>query len=169
MRSLCRQLPLMAAAAVLASSTLVSSTLVSSTAQAQGHDGHHVMLLADEMKWAAGPASLPPGAQVVMLEGNPAKAEPLTMRLRCPAGYRIAPHTHPAIEHVTVLSGTFHMGSGDRFDEAKGKRLPAGSFVVMPTNAPHFAWASEETVIQLHSVGPWGVTYLDPADDPRRK
>jgi len=69
------------------------------------------MVQADEMKWAAGPASLPPGAQVVMLEGNPTKAEPLTMRLRFPAGYRIAPHTHPAIEHVTVLSGTFQTRS----------------------------------------------------------
>jgi quercetin dioxygenase-like cupin family protein len=138
-------------------------------ATSQSDHAHHLMILPDDMKWTAGPASLPPGAQVMMLEGNPAKAEPLTMRLKFPAGYKIAPHTHPAIEHVTVLSGTFHMGAGENFDQQKGKSLPVGSFVVMPSGAPHFAWASEETVIQLHSVGPWGVTYVNPADDPRKK
>jgi quercetin dioxygenase-like cupin family protein len=91
------------------------------------------------------------------------------MRLKFPAGYKIAPHTHPAIEHVTVLSGTFHIAAGDEFDQTKGKRLRVGSFVVMPTGMPHFAWASEETIIQLHSVGPWGVTYVNPDDDPRKR
>jgi quercetin dioxygenase-like cupin family protein len=138
-------------------------------AWAQGDSAHHIMVLPDEMKWVPAPASLPTGAQVAMIEGNPTKAEPLTMRLKFPAGYKIAPHTHPAIEHVTVLSGTFHIAPGDEFDQAKGKRLPAGSFVVMPTGMPHFAWASEETIIQLHSVGPWGVTYVNPDDDPRKK
>jgi ChrR Cupin-like domain len=89
----------------------------------QGDHPHHIMVLADELKWSSAPASLPAGAQVMMLEGNPAKAEPLTMRLKFPAGYKIAPHTHPAIEHVTVLSGTFHMGAGDKFDQSKGTRL----------------------------------------------
>ena len=68
-----------------------------------------------------------------------------------------------------MLSGTFHMGAGDRFEESRSKRLPVGSFVVMPVGVPHFAWASEETVIQLHSVGPWGITYLNAADDPRKQ
>jgi quercetin dioxygenase-like cupin family protein len=138
-------------------------------ARAQGGHAHHIMVLADEMKWAPAPASLPDGAQFVMLEGNPAKAEPFTMRLKFPAGHKVAPHTHPAIEHISVLSGTFHMGPGEAFDESKGKRLPAGSFVVMPSGQPHFAWTSEETVLQLHGVGPWGVTYVNPADDPRKK
>jgi quercetin dioxygenase-like cupin family protein len=138
-------------------------------ARAQGGHAHHTMLLPHEMKWGPGPASLPPGAQAAMLEGNRAKAEAITVRLRFPAGYRIAPHTHPAIEHVTVLSGSFHMGAGEKFDEAKGKRLPVGGFAVMPVGTAHFAWTTEETVIQLHSVGPWGVTYVNPADDPRKK
>ncbi|MDR7555823.1 MAG: cupin domain-containing protein [Armatimonadota bacterium] len=129
----------------------------------------HVMLTPDEMTWAAGPPSLPRGAQISVLEGDPAKAEPITMRLKFPAGYEIAPHTHPAIEHVTVLSGTFHIAAGEKMDKTLGKRLPAGSFVVIPTGSPHFAWTSEDTVLQLHSVGPWGITYLNPADDPRRR
>lgn len=151
------------------SATLAILLVTSAPAWSQGNHAHHVMALPQEMTWTAGPPSLPPGAQVVMLEGNPAKAEPLTMRLKFPAGYKIPPHTHPAIEHVTVLSGTFHMAAGEKFDESKGKRLSVGSFAVMPAQAPHYAWASEETVIQLHSVGPWGVTYVNPADDPRKK
>jgi quercetin dioxygenase-like cupin family protein len=138
-------------------------------AWAQGDRAHHIMVLPNEMKWMPAPASLPAGAQVAMIEGNPTKAEPLTMRLKFPAGYKIAPHTHPAIEHVTVLSGTFHIAAGEEFDQTKGKRLPVGSFVVMPIGMPHFAWAGEETIIQLHSVGPWGITYVNPADDPRKK
>jgi quercetin dioxygenase-like cupin family protein len=120
---------------------------------AQGNHAHHTMVLLDELKWTPAPTSLPAGAQVAMLEGNPTKAEPLTIRLKFPAGYKIALHTHPVVEHVTVLSGTFHMAAGDKFDQTKGKRLPVGSFVVMPIGMPHFAWASEETIIQLHSVG----------------
>lgn len=129
----------------------------------------HVMVTPDEITWAAGPPSLPRGGQIAVLEGDAAKAEPITMRLKFPAGYEIPPHTHPAIEHVTVLSGTFHVGMGEKVDKALGKRLPAGSFVVIPPGSTHFAWASEETVLQLHSVGPWGITYLNPADDPRRR
>jgi quercetin dioxygenase-like cupin family protein len=150
----------------------IAALLLAATAAlapALGEHPHHTIVLPDEVKWSPAPASLPAGAQVMLLEGNPAKAEPLTMRLKFPAGYRLAPHTHPAIEHVTVLSGTFHIAPGESFDPSKGKRLPVGSFAVMPVGVPHFAWASEETVIQLHSVGPWGITYLNPADDPRKK
>src|SRR5262245_42239319 len=130
---------------------------------------HHITMQPDDVKWAPAPPSLPPGAQIAVLEGNPANAEPITMRLKFPAGYRLAPHFHPAIEHVTVLSGTFHIAPGESFDQSKGTRLPVGAFVAMPVGVPHFAWASEDTVIQLHGVGPWGVTYVNPADDPRKK
>lgn len=126
-----------------------------------------VVLTAEEMDWQPGPGSLPAGAEVVMLEGDPAAAGPLTLRLKFPAGYRIPAHSHPAIEHVTVLSGVFHVGMGDAFDEDAGSALPQGGFSVMPVGHNHYAWTEEETVIQLHSVGPWGITYVDPGDDPR--
>jgi quercetin dioxygenase-like cupin family protein len=151
---------------VIAAAVLAGAAL---HAWAQANHAHHIVVLPEQMTWAPGPPSLPAGAQVVMLEGNPAKAEPLTMRMKFPAGYRVAPHTHPAIEHVTVLSGTLHIGAGDTFDRNGGKRLPAGSFAAMPTGMPHFVWTSEETVIQMHSVGPWGITYVNPADDPRKQ
>ena len=129
----------------------------------------HVVVPAGEVQWAAAPPSLPAGAQAAVLEGNPAEAGPFTMRLRMPANYKIPPHWHPGIEHVTVLSGTLHIGLGEKWDETKGKTLSAGSFAVMPPQMNHFAWTTQETVIQLHGSGPWGITYLNPADDPRNQ
>lgn len=129
--------------------------------------GPHLMVAPEDLVWEPGPASLPPGAEVVLIEGNPAEAAPLTLRLKFPSGYRIPAHSHPALEHITVLSGVFHAGMGDALDTTKGAAMPAGSFVVMPIGHNHFAWTDVETVVQLHSVGPWGITYVDPADDPR--
>ena len=129
----------------------------------------HVMVTTADLKWVDGPPSLPPGAKVAGMEGNAKEPGPFTMRLKFPANYKIAPHTHPADEHVTVISGTFYMGMGDKFDEAAAKELPTGSFVVMPTKQAHFGMTKGETVVQLHGTGPWGVTYVNPADDPRSK
>ena len=129
--------------------------------------GEAITVAPDELQWAPGPGSLPPGAEFVLIEGDPAQPGPLTLRLKFPAGYRIPAHTHPAIEHITVLSGAFGIGMGDTLDTAKGHEMPAGSFVVMPVGHTHFAWTDEETVVQLHSIGPWGITYVNPADDPR--
>jgi len=90
-------------------------------------------------------------------------------RLKLPAEYVIAPHTHPAVEHVTVISGSLYMGMGDTVDKAASTRLPAGGFAVMPIGVQHYAWTAEATTIQLHGIGPWGITYVNPADDPRNQ
>lgn len=137
-------------------------------ALAQHHGSAHVMMLPGEMTWADVP-SLPPGAKIAVIEGPLNEARPITARIRFPANYHLPAHHHPVIEHVTVLSGTFHMGMGEQFDRAKTKALTPGSFAVMAPGTPHFAWTTEETVVQIHSVGPWGVTYVNPAEDPRRK
>ena len=129
----------------------------------------HVMLTSADLKWADGPPSLPPGAKAAVMEGNPKEAGPFTMRLKLPANYKVPAHWHPADEHVTVISGTFYMGMGDKLDEASAKELPAGSFAVMPTKQHHFAMTKAETVVQLHGVGPWAINYVNPADDPRSK
>ena len=142
---------------------LASLTPALATAEA----GAHITVAPEELQWAPGPGSLPPGAEFVLIEGDPAAAGPLTLRLRFPAGYEIPPHTHPAIEHITVLSGRFGIGTGDELDKSAGRMMPVGSFVVMPIGHTHFAWTEEETVVQLHSMGPWGIDYVDPADDPR--
>lgn len=121
-----------------------------------------------ELQWMDGPPSLPPGAQVAVLEGDPSKAEPVTMRLKFPAGYEVKPHTHPIDEHVTVLEGRLNGATGESFDRNATRELSMGTFVVVPAEAPHYVWTDEETVIQLSFVGPFGTTYVDPADDPRR-
>jgi mannose-6-phosphate isomerase-like protein (cupin superfamily) len=129
----------------------------------------HVMLPPDEVKWVDAPPSLPRGAKVAVIEGKPADAGPFTMRLKFPAGYKVPAHSHPAIEHVTVLSGALHFGMGDKFDATKTKPMPSGSFIVMPIGTNHFGETKEETVLQLHGIGPWDVKYANPEDDPRKR
>ena len=128
----------------------------------------HAIHTPAQIKWVAGPASLPAGAQHAVLEGDPTKEGAFTMRVRVPDGYRIPPHTHPKVEHITVISGTFNFGMGKTFDASVTKEMPAGTFGFWPAGMQHFAWAKGETVVQLHGVGPWSIEYLDPADDPRK-
>ena len=127
----------------------------------------HVMITPQNVKWMDVPASLPRGAKLAVINGDPTKPGPFTMRLKAPANYKIPPHWHPKDEHVTVLSGTFYMGLGEQFDAAKSRALPVGSFAVMATGTRHFAWTKREDVVQLHGIGPWGINYVNPADDPR--
>jgi len=130
----------------------------------------HIMLAPGDMKWEDGPDSLPPGAKIAVVEGDPKAANVLfTIRVKFPDGFKIAPHTHPADEHVTVISGTFHMGMGEKVDPSSGKAMPAGSFMVMPKGHAHYAWTSGgETIVQVHAIGPWAINYINPADDPRK-
>jgi quercetin dioxygenase-like cupin family protein len=128
----------------------------------------HMMVTPNDLKWADIP-SLPPGAKIAVIEGPMDQATPFTFRVKLPADYKIPAHWHPAIEHVTVISGTFNMGTGDKLDATKTKALSAGSVAIMQPKTNHFAWTKEETVVQVHGVGPWGITYVDPADDPRKK
>lgn len=134
---------------------------------AYGPDSH-IQILADEIQWESGPRSLPEGAEYAVLEGDPGQPGMFVMRLKLPDGFVIPPHTHPGVERVTVISGTFHLGHGARFDRDRLERLPAGSFTVMPPGMRHFAVAEGETVVQITSIGPWDIHYLNPADDPRR-
>jgi quercetin dioxygenase-like cupin family protein len=136
-------------------------------ALAQGHAGHVVVTPAD-LKWSDVP-SLPPGAQVSVIEGPLNEARPFTFRLRLPANYHVPAHSHPAIERVTVLSGTFIVGMGDKADRSQARALPAGSVTIMPPGMAHYVWTDQETVVQLNGTGPWSVTYVNPADDPRKK
>ena len=119
------------------------------------------------LQWQPGPASLPPGAQYAKLEGDPAKEGPFTMRIKLPDGFRIPPHTHPAFERVTVISGIFNLGVGEKFNDAATQPMTAGTFGFWPPGMKHFAWAKGETVLQLHGTGPWRIEYVSPADDPR--
>ncbi len=137
--------------------------------KASEHQTGHILLLPGDLTWSEGPASLPKGTKATVLEGDPAKAGPFTMRLTLPANYKVPPHWHPGIEHVTVLSGSFYMGVAEVFDESKAKKLLVGGFAAMEIGTRHFAFTKEEATIQLHGIGPWGITYVNPADDPRTK
>jgi quercetin dioxygenase-like cupin family protein len=126
-----------------------------------------VIVNAQEIKWGPAPPSIPSGAQAAVLHGDPGKDGLFSLRLKLPRGYAIAPHTHPKPEIVTVISGTFRLGMGETADKSKGRALSAGGFFALSPGMAHFAFADEDTVIQLNSTGPWSLTYVNPKDDPR--
>ena len=128
----------------------------------------HIMVVPADLKWADA-KSLPPGAKVAVIEGTLNEAVPFTFRLKFPADYKLPAHWHPAIEHVTVISGTFNMGTGDKLDTQKTKALTPGSAAIMQPKTNHFAWTGEEAEVQVHGVGPWAINYVNPEDDPRKK
>lgn len=121
----------------------------------------------EDIEWHEGPGSFEPGAEFTILEGNPAEPGFFTMQIRMPDGFAIAPHWHPGVERVTVISGTFHLGHGDAFDLETAERLPAGSHFSLPPEMRHYALTEGETVIQLSSIGPWEIHYVNAEDDPR--
>jgi len=139
------------------------------TESATEQNPDHIMVVPADITWKDGPASLPKGVQSAVVEGDPTKPGPFMMRIMLPANYKIPPHWHPAIEHVTVITGSFHMGLGEVFDESKATKLPVEGFAAMAIGTRHFAFTTEEATIQLHGIGPWGITYVNPADDPRNK
>lgn len=129
---------------------------------------NHMILGPADVDWRDGPGSLPAGAQFAVIEGDPSQRGFFTLRLRLPDGYVIPPHSHPGVERLTVISGTFNLGMGDRVDRQDTRALAPGSYFSMPPGMNHFAIAEGETVVQLTSIGPWQVNYVNPADDPRR-
>jgi len=135
---------------------------------AQPSSGGHHMVSPQELVWSS-IASLPKGAEIAMIEGPLNEAKPFIIRLKFPAGYRLPAHSHPAIEHVTVISGQFFMGVGDQLDPRQGHGLVPGSVAIMQPGVNHFAYTEEPTIVQVHGVGPWGLNYVNPADDPRKK
>lgn len=154
---------------LIASACAAFALAVPTVALSQAHGHGHASVSPSDMKWADLP-SLPPGAKISVLEGPMNEATPFTARLKLPANYRIPAHWHPATERITVLSGTFYMGMGEVLDTANGIAVPTGGFAVMQSRTPHFAYTTNEAVeLQLHSTGPWGVTYINSADDPRKK
>jgi ketosteroid isomerase-like protein/quercetin dioxygenase-like cupin family protein len=129
----------------------------------------HVVVPTPAIKWVDPPPSVPPGAKLAVISGDPGKPEMFTIRLQFPNGYKIAPHWHPTDEHVTVLSGTFAAAMGKAWDDKALASLPAGSYAVMAATMPHYATARGATVVQVHGMGPFVLNYVNPADDPSKK
>ncbi|MEW9624903.1 cupin domain-containing protein [Rhodanobacter geophilus] len=122
-----------------------------------------------EIKWGAVPPVLPAGARLAVLAGDPAGTGMVILRLQMPAGYRIPPHWHPTDEHVTVISGSFAIGMGDKLDPAKSKTLKPGGYAVALARMHHYAWTKSGAVVQVSLMGPFQLTYVHPADDPQQK
>lgn len=124
---------------------------------------------AQDLKWGPAPAVFPAGAKMAVLQGDPSKPQPVTVRLDMPNGYTIAPHFHPTDEAVTVIQGTFLIGMGDKVEKSKTMAFPAGGFAVAPTGQHHYAIAQGRTIVQVNLIGPFALTYVNPADDPSKK
>lgn len=154
------------AASLMALSSLAASSAVFAQ---QPHDrmGDANLFPVDRIVWQDGPPSLPKGAKIAVLEGDPNAEGPFVFRVKVPDCYRIPPHTHPKAERVTIISGTFHFGMGETFDEKAGQAMPAGTYGHWPAEMKHFVWVTGETVVQFHGTGPWSIKYVNPADDPR--
>jgi hypothetical protein len=133
----------------------------------------HFTLQPDQIRWLTPPpvaGYLPEGVELAFIEGGPPNLPvPYTFRLKFPPGSRLMPHTHPTIEKLTVISGTLHQGLGEEFDQAATETVPAGGFSYRAPDIPHFVWFDEETVLQFSGNGPFGLTYVNPADDPRNQ
>jgi len=123
----------------------------------------------DDTVWRDGPPSLPKGAQIAVLEGDPTKEGPFVFRIKAPDGFQIPLHTHPKTERVTVISGTFHIGMGEKVDKDAAKPMPAGTYGFWEAGMKHFVWVEGETVVQFHGQGPWVINYVNPSDDPRNQ
>lgn len=147
-------------------SALCLAVLLACTALAQAQSKP---VNADSIKWGPAPAALPPGAEIAVIAGDPSKPAPYVLRLKMPANYRIPAHHHPTTEYVTVISGKFHIGMGDKLDMKRGIQLRAGGFGEAPAKMNHYAWTTSETVVQVHGEGPFAITYVNPADDPSKQ
>ena len=126
----------------------------------------HVAAKPADLKWGDAPPVFEKGAMFTVVSGNPMADGPYVVRLKMPAGYKINPHWHPTDENVTVISGTFAVGMGEKFDKATMSELPAGGFALLPAEMRHYAMAKTAAVVQVHGMGPFKLTYVNPADDP---
>lgn len=150
--------------ALVALSVLV---LVGTVALAQ--DSGPKGISANAIKWTPVPSALPKGGQLTVLSGDVAKSGTFTVRLKMPAGYTFQAHKHPHTERITVISGVFYFGTGDKLDAKQANKLGRGGFVELPANTNHYAFVRAPTIIQISGEGPFGIEYVNAADNPSMK
>jgi quercetin dioxygenase-like cupin family protein len=132
-------------------------------------ESSHVTVSPSEVKWGPASPKLPPGARFAILVGDPkVPGAAYVFRAKLPDGYSVPPHWHPMDENVTVISGTFLLGFGERLDKAATRELTAGSYAMLPKNVPHYNVMKGETILQFHGIGPYDIEYVNPEDDPTR-
>lgn len=135
---------------------------------ARAADDEIAVMRPDALEWGAVPPVLPPGAEAVVLYGNPMEEGTYALRLRTSGAYEVPPHTHTKFENVTVIEGTVHIAHGETMDKSMGDALDAGGFISIPAEHPHYAWMDGPAVIQIDGEGPFDIKYLNPADDPQK-
>lgn len=129
----------------------------------------HTIVLPAGIQWGAPPPVFEKGMSFAVISGDPSKEGLYVIRAKLPAGYKVNPHWHPTDEHVTVLSGTFAIGMGENFDAKTMTKLGTGGYVLLPAQMRHYAMATTAAVIQVHGMGPFGLTYVRPEDDPSQR
>lgn len=159
---------------IVAASSLMAASQAEAQQQGEAPRPHQpgesafLAVLPETIEWRAFPA-FPPSVRLAVIVGTPGKEGPYTIRVKVPGGVKLAPHRHPEDRVYTVISGVFYIGLGDRFDESRLRAYPPGSVIVLPGGTSHFHWArSGEYVSQVSAIGPLGLDYVDPHDDPRR-
>ncbi|HEY2627589.1 MAG TPA: cupin domain-containing protein [Usitatibacter sp.] len=153
---------------LLALTAALGTTLIASPIAWAADAPGAIYMNASDIKWGDAPASLPKGAMIAVLSGDPGKPGIWSGRLKMPAGYKIPPHWHSTDEDLTVISGTFHLAEGDKPDTKHAHAIKAGGFHHLPAKAHHSAYTKEPTVVQITAMGPFDIVYLDPKDDPAK-
>ncbi len=149
---------------------LIGSGSVLARDAGHGPDGMVSLLDGASVVYRPGPPNLPKGTQISLVSGDPARPGPFVLRIRFPAETVIAPHTHSEAETLTILAGSIYHQHGRTIDKAAGEQLRTGGFVFLPKDMPHALWTTTEPVeLQVNGSGPFGLNYIDPADDPSRR
>ena len=154
---------------IVVGSVVAISTIVAGAMAQDASAPEHVLTAPREIQWGQPPPVFEQNAKFAVISGDPSKPGLYVVRLQLPAGYKIAPHWHPTDEHVTVLSGTLALGMGDKFDEAAMKGLPVGGYALLPADMRHYAMATTAATVQVHGLGPFVLTYVNPGDDPSKR
>ena len=141
---------------------------VAGSALAQGTSESDGFVNPKDIKWGTAPPSIPKGAKIAVLQGDPGKSGPFVIRLMVPTGYKIPPHWHTQDESLTVISGTFYFGTGDKVETNKAYTLMPGAFHFLSGKDHHYLVAKSEAVIQINGNGPFDVGYINPDEDPQK-
>lgn len=153
-------------AAVAMGAAILAALALGATAQ-PARESAPVIVSPQDIRWGTAPAALPAGAQAAVLYGDPTREGMFALRVKIPKDYFIPPHTHAQAEVVTILSGKFSLGMGPKVERRAATSLGSGAFVALPSGVAHYVFSDEETILQINAMGPWGIDYLDPKDDPR--
>ena len=160
-----RYRPLHLAILIACSAAMAGAALAQESKSAgQGH-----VTNASSLKWVDAPPGLPKGSKIAVLNGDPGKSGPYSMMAKLPAGYTVPPHWHPQDENLVVISGALYIGMGDKLDRKNAEAIKPGGYAHMPPKMHHFAFTKAATVMEVHGMGPFEITYIDPADESRIK